>query len=58
MTHDGPHEAARAPRRTIVTYQGEQIPLDELPPDAGPDLDGGLELTQREWDAFWKALHE
>lgn len=36
----------------------EAVPLDEILASApGPDPDGGIELTDDEWDDFWTALH-
>jgi hypothetical protein len=36
----------------------EAVPLDEILASApGPDPDGGIELTDDEWDYLWTALH-
>jgi hypothetical protein len=54
------HEATieAAPALGDGFHVHEAVPLDEILASApGPDPDGGVELTDDEWERFWTALH-
>lgn len=58
LTHMHGASVEAAPDLVEGSRLHDVVPLDEILASApGPDPDGGIELTDDEWDDFWAALH-
>jgi hypothetical protein len=58
LTHIHEARIEAAPSLDDAFHVHDVVPLDEILASApGPDPDGGVELTDDEWERFWTALH-